>query len=169
MRLKLSIFCYFFLIGLAHSEALMQSEEIIEKLSLKSKTRGLVLERNQCDIPTVNFDNILFDYNSYSLNESSFEILDQIGNALSSEELKGNRFEIVGFTDSKGDAFYNQKLSEKRALSVLRYFVGKFGIAQSNLVSTGKGETMLLPNIDPTDSKNRRVEIRNISNQKCNP
>ena len=54
--------------------------------------------------------------------------------------LKVNREQkilIVGHTDNTGTFSYNQKLSQKRAKSVVNMLVNKYGIAVKRLQSTG--------------------------------
>ncbi|SFW77097.1 OmpA family protein [Chitinophaga sancti] len=51
---------------------------------------------------------------------------------------------MMGFhTDSRSDDNYNMKLSQKRAASVLQYFISK-GIAKERMTATGYGETRLI-------------------------
>lgn len=65
---------------------------------------------------------------------------------------------IAGHTDDKGDADKNQKLSERRAQSVVNY-LGKKGIAIKRLSAFGAGETQPLVSNDSAAGrqKNRRV------------
>ena len=53
------------------------------------------------------------------------------------------RIEIGSHTDSRADADYNMKLSQRRSESVMAYLVGK-GISQSRLVAKGFGESQLI-------------------------
>ncbi|MBP2677910.1 MAG: OmpA family protein [Deltaproteobacteria bacterium] len=74
------------------------------------------------------------------------------------------KFHLVGYTDSRGNAKKNQKLSENRAESVKKYLVGE-AIAPEKITSEGKGAA------DPVgDNKtkegqflNRRVVLKVIS------
>jgi OmpA-OmpF porin, OOP family len=76
---------------------------------------------------------------------------------------------IVGYTDRLGSTEYNQKLSERRALAVKEYMVGR-GIDADRLVAEGKGEAD--PVVECTDKNkaalikclapNRRVEIDEV-------
>ncbi len=156
---------YIFLSASSNAEEIMNAEEIVEKLSLHPKNRGLVLEKKVSAAPTLTFNNILFDYDSYRLNQSSYPVLNEIGKALSSNDLNNNKFEIIGHTDSKGDEIYNQKLSTKRAHAVVNYLVTNYGISSINMIAVGKGKSSPLKDMDSADSRNRRVEIRNITNK----
>lgn len=67
---------------------------------------------------------------------------------------------IIGHTDSKGPAAYNQKLSERRAQAVADVFVDA-GIDAERLTVMGKGESTPIASNDTVDgrAKNRRVEV----------
>jgi outer membrane protein OmpA-like peptidoglycan-associated protein len=69
--------------------------------------------------------------------------------------------EIGGYTDSTGSAVFNQRLSEKRAMSVRNYMVLN-GIPPDRLVTIGYGETnFIASNATPEGrEQNRRVEFK---------
>ncbi|MGE5458001.1 MAG: OmpA family protein, partial [Methanococcaceae archaeon] len=77
------------------------------------------------------------------------------------------KWEIAGHTDSKGSNSYNQKLSERRAQSVLDYLVSK-GIDRKNIRTVGYGEDKPISTNDTPEGRamNRRVEIKVISKGK---
>jgi outer membrane protein OmpA-like peptidoglycan-associated protein len=63
--------------------------------------------------------NILFAYDSYDLDKTAKEVLEQVKSVLiNNNDLK---IEVAGYTDAKGNFEYNLKLSEKRARSVIKY------------------------------------------------
>jgi WD40 repeat protein len=70
-------------------------------------------------------------------------------------------FEIGGHTDPRGDADFNQRLSERRAESIKSYLTKAFGIRADRLLSRGYGESQLItPEYgDVAWAKNRRVEV----------
>jgi len=77
--------------------------------------------------------------------------------------------ELGAHTDNVGSDAYNQKLSEKRAASCLKYLVGK-GIDATRLTSVGYGETKPIEEntINGKDNpkgraKNRRTEFKVLS------
>jgi outer membrane protein OmpA-like peptidoglycan-associated protein len=67
---------------------------------------------------------------------------------------------IVGHTDNVGSNQYNQRLSERRALSVARYLESR-NVNSMRLATAGKGETQPLAsnNSESGRQANRRVEI----------
>ncbi len=69
---------------------------------------------------------------------------------------------IEGHSDDRGAADYNQKLSEKRAASVVEVLVSQFGIARSRLTSVGYGESQPLVANDSEENRatNRRVTAK---------
>jgi OOP family OmpA-OmpF porin len=68
---------------------------------------------------------------------------------------------IDGHTDSDGSEAFNQSLSERRAASVLDYFVTKGGLVRSRFFATGYGESKPAVANDTRENKatNRRVEL----------
>ena len=83
------------------------------------------------------------------------------------EVLKANpdlRISIDGHTDSDGSDAYNQSLSERRAASVLQYFVTEGGLPEDRFVSKGYGESRPAAPNDTRENKalNRRVELTRI-------
>ena len=73
-----------------------------------------------------------------------------------------HRYRLVGHTDSRGNAAYNQNLSERRAQSVRAFVLDRQQNLQGSLEARGEGESRLLT---PDESEqahafNRRVEVR---------
>lgn len=72
---------------------------------------------------------------------------------------------IVGHTDSSGSAYYNQKLSEKRAEFIARRFA-RNGAPEAQIFFEGVGENQPIASNQTTEgkAKNRRFEIIDIFN-----
>lgn len=70
------------------------------------------------------------------------------------------KLEIKGYTDSRGNANYNQRLSEKRANAV-QVYLEQQGIDSSRLTSQGLGEENPVASNDTAEGRkaNRRVEL----------
>lgn len=107
---------------------------------------------------TINIE-VYFDFDSAALKPRAIEQLKPLGEALSSADLGSGRYLIMGHTDAKGSAAYNQMLSNKRAASVRKYLVQRFPIQPDALISIGLGETQLKRPAEPNAGVNRRVEI----------
>lgn len=102
---------------------------------------------------------IHFDVNSDRLNQESMPVLARVAEAMKADGAL--RLRIEGHTDSTGDAAKNLALSERRADSVKRALVEKFGISAERLAAAGLGQTKPLePNETPRGrAQNRRVEF----------
>lgn len=106
-------------------------------------------------------NDITFETNSAELNASSFEELDRVVKLLiNNPEIN---IEISAHTDNVGSNSYNEKLSYKRAQSVIDYLVTN-NLNTDRLIAKGYGETdPLVPNnSDENRAKNRRVELKII-------
>jgi outer membrane protein OmpA-like peptidoglycan-associated protein len=106
--------------------------------------------------------NILFEFDQDVLTSAARNTLDTLGEALTSPELAGNTFRLEGHTDAVGPDKYNMDLSRRRARATQAYLMDNFKIPSSRLPTDGLGESRPLPNIDPEDGRNRRVEIINL-------
>jgi outer membrane protein OmpA-like peptidoglycan-associated protein len=111
--------------------------------------------------PKIDLD-IQFDYNSADISASSLPDVQSLGKALSNANLKGSTFVVAGHTDAIGGEAFNQGLSERRADSIKKYLVDKFGIAGSDLVTVGYGKDKPKDPNAPMDPVNRRVQVVNM-------
>jgi outer membrane protein OmpA-like peptidoglycan-associated protein len=111
--------------------------------------------------PPLSFDaTVNFNYNSAELTKDAKKELDEVIGALKDPKVKDVEVIISGHTDATGSAEYNQKLSERRALSVKSYLVQQ-GIDKKRLTAAGYGKSKLLLPEQPDNALNRRVEFRN--------
>ena len=108
---------------------------------------------------------IQFDYNSAAIRTSSMPAVQELGKALSNAGLKGSTFVVAGHTDAAGGEEYNQNLSERRADSIKKYLVDKYGINGSDLVTVGYGKSKLKDPANPVSEVNRRVQVVNMANK----
>ena len=115
------------------------------------------------DAPSVNL-NVDFANGSAQLTPQARATLDQLGQALSSSQLAGYKFRIVGHTDTVGSPSYNKTLSEQRADAVVQYLVSRFGVQANRLQPEGLGEAGLLVPTPPQtpEPRNRRVQVINV-------
>ncbi|MEH2567295.1 OmpA family protein [Bradyrhizobium sp. AZCC 2289] len=131
------------------------------------KTRSLSLgEREEIaeiasNKPKIDLE-IHFDYNSADISKGSTQAVQELGKALSNASLKDSTFVVAGHTDAIGGEAYNQDLSERRADTIKKYLVDKYGIAGANLVTVGYGKTKLKDPNAPMDPANRRVQVVNM-------
>ncbi len=131
------------------------------------KTRSLSLGERQeiaelaATKPRIDLE-IQFDYNSADISKGSTSAVQELGKALSSPDLKGSTFVVAGHTDAIGGEAYNQELSERRADTIKKYLTEKYGIAGSDLVTVGYGESKPKDANAPMDPTNRRVQVVNM-------
>jgi outer membrane protein OmpA-like peptidoglycan-associated protein len=116
------------------------------------------------DKPKIDLE-INFDYNSADISQKSLSSVQALGRALTNPDLKGSTFIVAGHTDAAGGEGYNQDLSERRADSIKKYLVEKFGIAGTDLVTVGYGKTKLKDPSNPLADVNRRVQVANMENK----
>lgn len=138
------------------------SQMLIERLSPKRiKTRGVrgLTVEPRADEPRVDLA-IGFEYNSAELTDDAIRMLSIVADALKSDQLARQMFSLVGHTDARGGAEYNQSLSEARAQSAIAYLTRAHRIEEWRLKAQGLGETQLLFPDNPDDGRNRRVEIK---------
>lgn len=132
--------------------------------SLSSGERDQIAEIAK-EKPAIDLE-ITFDYNSANISQKAIPAVQALGRALTNPDLKGTTFVLAGHTDAVGTDPYNQELSEKRADSLKRYLVEKFGIASADLVTVGYGKARLKNPNDPNGGENRRVQVVNMADSK---
>ena len=110
---------------------------------------------------TLSDDKVRFPFNKAEISDEARAIIDQTVAPLVQAN-KGVYLEIEGHTDNVGDAAYNVKLGEERALAVRDYIAKKDGIALSRLSVISYGEEK--PAVDNKTredrAQNRRVVIK---------
>ena len=131
--------------------------------AVPKKTDSDNKNETKIEFRTIVLSNVQFYTNSSKLMPSSKEDLDKL--SLYLLENISTKARIIGFTDSKGDAEENKKLSLSRAQSVCNYLENQ-GVNRVRLKAIGKGEeNPRAPNEDPEGrAMNRRVEIELYSN-----
>lgn len=103
--------------------------------------------------------NIFFDFDRATLRPESMDELNKLIAFL--EERPSLRIEISGHTDSRGSARYNQRLSEQRAHTVLKFLVVN-GINPNRLEYMGYGFDRPIATNETEEGRqmNRRTEFR---------
>ncbi len=109
------------------------------------------------------FNNITFETNSAELNTASY---DELNRLIDFMKLNDNiKIELSAHTDDLGSDAYNFRLSDKRALSAVKYLTDN-GVDKKRIVSKGYGESQpIVPNTsDENRAQNRRVEVKILDN-----
>lgn len=130
----------------------MDRARIIQDLIPITGDEGKVQER-RIDLE------INFNSGSSQLSKTGVNQVDELAQALRSNELNDAIFKIVGHTDASGDAQKNMALSKERARTVKRVLVESGIFAPDRFYTSGKGERELKNTKDPRAQENRRVEI----------
>ncbi len=105
---------------------------------------------------------ITFDSGSDKIKPESYSMLKSIADALTANPTVN--IMIIGHTDTDGNPANNQTLSEARAIAVKNSLIKDFGIQESRIQTSGKGDKE--PVAENTSSegkaKNRRVEFNKM-------
>lgn len=111
-----------------------------------------------CKPETIALAGVNFENNSPELTAASVAILDDAVATL--KKRSDIRVEVGAHTDSRGQAAYNQDLSNRRAASVRSYLI-EHGIAADRLTARGYGEGKPIADNGTSAgrAKNRRVEL----------
>lgn len=102
---------------------------------------------------------IFFDFNKSDVKPESKPSLDEVARMVKANP--SMRVWVIGHTDSVGTVEANQKLSEARALAVVKTLVADYGIAAARLKGYGAGPIAPVASNKTEEgrAKNRRVEL----------
>lgn len=100
---------------------------------------------------------IHFDFNEYSLKNSSFGPLHHVATVM--KQNPNIRVVVAGHTDRTSSNCYNEVLSFNRAETSIDYLVTKYGISRDRLVLKYGGEETNLVATNAKNMMNRRVEF----------
>jgi outer membrane protein OmpA-like peptidoglycan-associated protein len=131
-------------------------EGLIQDLNARVTAQEILI-----DLP----GDVLFDFDKWTLRREAEATLAKVAALINAHPRA--LVSIEGHTDAKGDAAYNQRLSEQRAAAVRDWLVAH-GVNGANLSTRGWGKARpVAPNTRPDGGddpegrqKNRRVEIR---------
>ena len=106
----------------------------------------------------VSLEGTNFDFDKATLRPAAMAKLDHAKEVMTNHA--GIKVNVEGHTDSVGSDAYNEKLSDRRAKSVVDYLVGS-GIDASRLMPTGYGEGRPVATNDTAEGRaqNRRVDL----------
>lgn len=136
----------------AEAERAQMRERLMKQLNAVLETRetarGLI----------VNINDVLFDFNKYTLKPGAREKMAKVSGILLA--YPGLKLQLEGHTDSVGGDEYNLRLSQNRADAV-RDFLAEQGVAPANITSVGLGKSDPVASNDTAAGRqqNRRVEL----------
>jgi outer membrane protein OmpA-like peptidoglycan-associated protein len=107
---------------------------------------------------------VYFDFDNFQLSETGKNELKKLADLM--QTLPSSTLKLFGYADAIGSAEYNAKLSEKRAITAMKFIIGQ-GIEAKRLTASGLGETnfaAINKNPNGTDNPegrrlNRRIEF----------
>jgi outer membrane protein OmpA-like peptidoglycan-associated protein len=150
----------------AHQAAALSGQQLqqaeAEKTQLRERLRAqlnLILETRETQRGLiVNINDVLFDFNQYTLKPGAREKLAKVSGIILA--YPGLKIQLEGHTDSVGTDDYNMKLSQQRADSVRGYLVSQ-GVPADTVTSTGlgKGDPVATNDTASGRQQNRRVDM----------
>jgi outer membrane protein OmpA-like peptidoglycan-associated protein/tetratricopeptide (TPR) repeat protein len=121
---------------------------------------------------TFRIENIYYDFDKYNIRADAKPELDKLVRIMNENDIK---VELGSHTDCRGSFAYNDKLSQNRAESAVKYITGE-GIDKSRITAKGYGEHQLTNKCSdgihctsPEHQANRRTEVKVISLTKTDP
>jgi outer membrane protein OmpA-like peptidoglycan-associated protein len=136
-----------------------QRRDLQKYLAPEIASRQARVERLSNDVLRITMTNqTAFDTNSSDIKPAFHSTMDKLAEVL--VRYGKTTLTVAGHTDNVGSAPYNQKLSERRALSVARYLEAR-NVDAMRLSTVGKGEAVPLESnaTEAGRQANRRVEI----------
>ena len=137
------------------AEAPMSTDEMACTLRVTANDRALgICPRLNVRIP--------FAFNRADIDGQNRSRVEELAEALRRVHEGKQRYRLVGHTDARGSADYNQDLSERRAQSVRAFIAEHQRDLRDRLEARGEGENRLLATDDSESSHtlNRRVEVQ---------
>ncbi|MDM8565130.1 OmpA family protein [Candidatus Halobeggiatoa sp. HSG11] len=116
-------------------------------------------EKCPAPVPVSVDADVLFKFDKYNLTSNGKSVIASIVDGIGSLD-NVSMVTVVGHTDSTGKKRYNQKLSERRAASVVNYMIS-IGIPEDKISAKGDGELNPIASNSTRAGRaqNRRVEI----------
>jgi outer membrane protein OmpA-like peptidoglycan-associated protein len=153
------------IVGLEAGVAASPKEVKANVEDLKAAMRDLKAEETELEVRIDLSADVLFDFDKADIRPDAAEELAKAATIIRAHP--GATVRVIGHTDSKGKDAYNQKLSERRAASVVAWLTEQGDLGNFAFAAVGKGESEpIAPNEKPDGAdnpegrqKNRRVEI----------
>jgi len=131
---------------------------------------GKVVTSGTAVVEQVTINNVQFDFDSAELNDAYRAELDSVSAILEPHRpmLRDGleHVNVIGYTDSRGPADYNQKLSKRRARAVADHLVAQDPSRGGYIRVYGHGESNPIASNETEEGrrKNRRVVIEVVRN-----
>ena len=143
----------------AANQAQQSAQDAVNRADSLASVVGNLDNFKQVATTSVNFG-----FDKDALTKVDKAELDQFASQLNGT--KGYLLEVTGGTDSVGSAAYNYDLSQRRAQAVVQYLASKYNVPAHKfyLIGIGKDQEVASNNTATGRAKNRRVDIRLLSN-----
>ncbi|SFV53969.1 OmpA domain protein [hydrothermal vent metagenome] len=132
----------------------LAKEKADAEAKAKAEAENKIAEKKLSDVFALT--HVAFKFNSMDLTDNSKKLLDRAANTI--KKYPQFTYIIKGYTDNRGRAEYNLKLSGQRANKVREYLISQ-GVDAGLLTSKGFGEENPIASNDTAEGrkKNRRV------------
>jgi outer membrane protein OmpA-like peptidoglycan-associated protein len=146
-------------------DLVFKTEDLVfNVVDMGGKVEDLTVQESETEVRIDLAADVLFDFDKADLLPKAEETLQKAAALIKERKAKGT-VRIEGHTDAKGNDAYNQKLSERRADAVKRWFESH-GLHEQWATAGFGAKKPVAPNAKPDGSddpegraKNRRVEI----------
>jgi outer membrane protein OmpA-like peptidoglycan-associated protein len=130
-----------------------------KSLGIEGALKELKAEVTPTEIKISLSADVLFDFDKSDLKPAAEQSLQNLLTVV--RDKSGTKVFVEGHTDVRGEAAYNQALSERRAQAVKRWLVAQ-GTDAARVTASGAGKSrpIRLGNTEQDHQANRRVEIR---------
>jgi len=150
-----------------HAMAAGQSADAAGKSAQEAYNRVDTLNgvvANLDNYKSISDTNVTFGFDKSVLTADNRKTLDDFAASLA--EKRSYILAVTGGTDSTGDANYNYGLSQRRADAVVNYLATKYNVPPHKfyLIGIGKDQQVASDNTAAGRAKNRRVEVKLMTN-----
>lgn len=141
-----------------------QLDRQAQELSRDLSASGATVVNNGSQLVVTLPQDLLFETNSSVVRDDLQRDLYTLAGSLN--RYPNTEVRVIGHTDNTGEALFNQRLSERRASSVVQVLISA-GVPSSRLLTSGRGEDQpIATNLTPEGrALNRRVEFVITPNQ----
>ena len=116
------------------------ASSVIEKKFVLVPIDSAVINKPIAQGAVIVLEKIYYDFDKAIIRVGAAAELDALAGLMS--KYKSLEIELISHTDSRGNADYNQRLSDLRAISAKQYLMTK-GISENRIVARGAGESKL--------------------------
>lgn len=114
--------------------------------------------RDRCNLPETAQQAPAFEYDQSTLRARGRNVLDDVATCMKDGPLKGEVITIVGRSDPRGSASYNESLAASRAAAAQNYLAQQ-GVPKERMKLVARGEAGAQGTDEETWALDRRVDI----------